>query len=124
MREMFVGVASIYADKFHGRRTASGERFDQHKFTCAHKFLPFGTRLLVKNTHNGRVCVVTVTDRGPFCKDRVLDLSKAAANTLGITGISKVICYDAKSALRHSIQHVPQPWAAKNKANQAADLDS
>jgi len=101
VHELFAGVASIYADKFHGRRTASGERFDQSKFTCAHRFLPFGTRLVVKNTHNGRVCLVTVTDRGPFCGNRVLDLSKAAANTLGITGISKVACYAAKSSGSH-----------------------
>lgn len=93
VRKIFAGLASFYADKFHGRCTASGERFDQSKFTCAHKYLPFGTRLLVKNAHNGKVCIVTVNDRGPYSKNRVLDLSRAAALKLGITGIGQVICF-------------------------------
>ncbi len=96
MRKMFAGIASFYADKFNGRRTASGARFDMNKMTCAHKFLPFGTQLLVKNMVNGKTCTVTVTDRGPFCKGRVLDLSKAAACKLGMTGVAHVEAYAAK----------------------------
>ena len=76
------GVASFYADKFNGRKTASGERFNQKKMTCAHRTLPFGTKLKVTNTANGKSIIVTVTDRGPFTKGRILDLSKSAANQL------------------------------------------
>ena len=71
-------VTSYYADKFHGRRTASGKIFDNKKFTAAHKTLPFGTRLKVTNEANGKSVEVVVIDRGPFTKGRELDLSKAA----------------------------------------------
>ena len=73
------GVASYYADAFHGRRTSSGEVFDMHDRTCAHRWLPFNTRLLVTNLSNGREVVVRVTDRGPWKKTRIIDLSKQAA---------------------------------------------
>ena len=109
MRKMFQGVASYYADKFHGRRTASGERFDQTKFTCAHKYLPFGTRILVKNTRNGKTCVVTVNDRGPFLKNRILDLSKAAATRLGITGVGQVICFAGAPGLYEADDALAEP---------------
>lgn len=95
LRQMFAGIASFYAEQFHGRRTASGAVFDMNKLTCAHKFLPFGTKLLVKNTRNGKTVTVTVNDRGPYVGSRVLDLSKAAARAIGMTGIAKVVCYDA-----------------------------
>ena len=78
------GVASYYADKYHGRRTASGERFDQRKMTAAHRTLPFGTKVRVTDPANGRSVVVRVNDRGPFVKGRVIDLSRAAAERLGI----------------------------------------
>lgn len=71
-------LTSYYADKFHGRRTASGQIFDNKKFTAAHKTLPFGTRLKVTNEANGKSVEVIVIDRGPFTKGRELDLSKAA----------------------------------------------
>lgn len=74
------GEASWYGPGFHGKRTASGERYNMHKPTCAHKTLPFGTKLLVEA--NGRKTVVTVTDRGPFYGNRVLDLSMHAAQKL------------------------------------------
>lgn len=90
---LFEGIASFYAEKFHGRRTASGARFDMNKMTCAHKTLPFGTTLTVKNLLNGKTCVVIVNDRGPYWGNRVLDLSKEAAHRIGITGICKVACY-------------------------------
>ncbi len=72
------GHASYYADKFHGRRTASGQRFDMHKMTAAHKKLPFGTKIRVTNESNGKSVIVEVNDRGPFVKSREIDLSKKA----------------------------------------------
>lgn len=78
------GVASYYGPGFHGRRTASGERFDQHGLTAAHRTLPFGTRLRVTNPANGRTVVVRVNDRGPFSRGRVLDLSTGAARAIGL----------------------------------------
>lgn len=71
-------VASYYANKFHGRKTASGVVFDNTKLTAAHKSLPFGTKLKVTNLANGKSVLVEVNDRGPFVKGRELDLSKAA----------------------------------------------
>ncbi len=91
MNKVFKGVASFYGKKFHGRKTASGERFDQNDMTCAHRTLPFGTKLEVTNPSNGQTVNVIVNDRGPYKKNRVLDLSKAAASKLGITGLAKVI---------------------------------
>ena len=78
----FAGVASFYGNE-SGSQTASGQRFNQNALTCAHRSLPFGTKLRV--THNGRSVVVTVNDRGPFIKGRVLDLSTAAAREVGLT---------------------------------------
>jgi rare lipoprotein A len=79
----FSGMASYYGNE-SGSRTASGQRFDQDALTCAHRSLPFGTKLRV--THGDRSVVVTVNDRGPFVRGRVLDLSTAAARAVGITG--------------------------------------
>ena len=70
--------ASYYADRFTGRKTASGAIFDNNKLTCAHKTLPFGTRLKVTSIKTGKFVIVTVTDRGPFVKGRHIDLSKRA----------------------------------------------
>jgi rare lipoprotein A len=70
--------ASYYADKFHGRRTASGALFDINKYTAAHKKFPFGTKLRITNEANGASVIVEVTDRGPFVKSREIDLSKKA----------------------------------------------
>lgn len=78
------GVASYYADKFNGRRTASGEAFSNSALTAAHRSLPFGTRLRVTNPANGKSVVVRVNDRGPFHGGRLIDLSKSAASQLGI----------------------------------------
>lgn len=77
-------VASYYADEFHGRPTASGETYDMHGMTAAHRELPFGTTLEVTNTVNGRSVVVTVNDRGPFVRGRDLDLSYGAAREIGM----------------------------------------
>lgn len=76
------GKASYYGGKFHGRRTASGEVFNQNAMTCAHRTLPFGTLLEVKNKSNGKTVQVRVTDRGPFHRSRIIDLSKGAAQRL------------------------------------------
>lgn len=93
------GGASYYADKFKGRRTASGEKFRQHKLTAAHKTLPFGTMVKVKNLGNGKTVKVRINDRGPFVSGRIIDLSKKAAKKLGIiqSGTAKVeISYKKK----------------------------
>ena len=79
----FSGMASFYGNE-SGRKTASGQRFNQEGLTAAHRSLPFGTRLRV--THGGRSVVVTVNDRGPFVRGRVLDLSTGAARAIGLTG--------------------------------------
>lgn len=81
-----MGVASYYAGRWHGRRTASGERFDMHEMTAAHRTLPFGTRVRVTNLKNGREVVVRINDRGPWRKKRVIDVSYAAARKLGMVG--------------------------------------
>lgn len=86
------GLASYYSGRFHGRRTASGARFDMHALTCAHPSAPFGTRLRVTDVESGRSVVVTVNDRGPFARGRVVDLSLAAAQALGMVerGVARV----------------------------------
>ena len=76
------GTASYYAEAFQGRKTASGERYNQKELTCAHTTLPFATKVRVTNLHNGRSVLVRVNDRGPFKKGRIVDLSKAAAREL------------------------------------------
>jgi rare lipoprotein A len=79
----FSGMASFYGNE-SGSRTASGQHFNQNALTCAHRSLPFGTKLRV--THGDRSVIVTVNDRGPFVRGRVLDLSTAAARAVGIAG--------------------------------------
>ncbi len=78
------GIASMYGGHFVGRATASGAKLDRKHFTAAHRTLPFGTRLVVTNRHNGRSVIVTVNDRGPHRKGRIIDLSPAAARELGM----------------------------------------
>ena len=80
------GLASWYGQAFHGRRTASGETFDMHALTAAHRTLPFGTRVRVTHLGNGRSVVVRINDRGPFRSGRIVDLSHAAALRLGMLG--------------------------------------
>jgi rare lipoprotein A len=80
------GLASWYGSKFHGRRTASGERYDRHAMTAAHRTLPFGTRVRVRSVVTGKEVVVRINDRGPFKRSRVIDLSQAAFNALGLRG--------------------------------------
>jgi len=85
-----VGIASYYGKEFHGRKTASGETYDMHKLTAAHRTLPFGTRVRVTNVLNGKTIVVRINDRGPFKRDRIIDLSFEAARRLGIGGTARV----------------------------------
>ena len=88
------GIASWYGEKFHGRRTSSGETYDMHKMTAAHKTLPLPTWVSVRSVESGREIVVRVNDRGPFHGDRIIDLSYEAATRLGIarqgTGLVEV----------------------------------
>ncbi|OLS59069.1 septal ring lytic transglycosylase RlpA family protein [Pseudomonas putida] len=76
------GTASFYGSRHHGKRTASGEPFNQHGLTAAHRTLPFGTRVMVTNLKNDRSVVVRINDRGPHTRGRLIDLSKAAAQQL------------------------------------------
>jgi rare lipoprotein A (peptidoglycan hydrolase) len=76
------GMASWYGERFHGRKTASGEVYDMHAMTAAHKTLPFGTMVRVTDIESRKTVIVRITDRGPFTKGRVIDLSYAAAGEL------------------------------------------
>ena len=78
------GIASWYGEPFHGRRTANGEIYDMHGDTAAHKTLPMNTMLLVRNLDNGRSTVVRINDRGPFVRERIIDLSRKKADELGV----------------------------------------
>ncbi|MBX9694801.1 MAG: septal ring lytic transglycosylase RlpA family protein [Cyanobacteria bacterium] len=90
----FSGHISWYGPGFNGRKTSSGEVFDMKKHTCAHKKLPFGTKILIENPRNGKSCVVKVNDRGPYAKGRIIDVSRGAAEKLGILlgGVAYVEC--------------------------------
>lgn len=80
------GVASWYGPTFHGKQTASGEIFDTYRLTAAHKTLPFGALVEVRNLENGRTVRVRINDRGPFVRGRVIDLTYAAAEEIGMLG--------------------------------------
>lgn len=86
------GKASYYADKYEGRKTASGETFRQNGLTAAHRTLPFGTKVKVINISNGKTVTVRINDRGPFVQGRIIDLSKKAAKRIGMltTGVAVV----------------------------------
>jgi rare lipoprotein A len=90
----FSGHASWYGGKFHGRRTSNGDVFNMNGLTAAHRTLPFGTKLLVMNRRTGDSCVVQVNDRGPFVDDRIIDLSRGAAEKLNMlsSGVAMVDC--------------------------------
>ena len=92
IKHVEVGFASWYGGKFHGRRTASGEVYDMHQLTAAHKTLPLGTSVIVTHVHNGKSVQVTINDRGPFVRGRIIDLSYAAAQALKMVeeGVAKV----------------------------------
>ncbi len=84
------GQASWYGPGFHGRRTASGESFNTNDLTAAHRTLPFGTRVRVVNKKTGRSVVVRINDRGPYAHGRIIDLSRASARAIGISGVGSV----------------------------------
>ena len=84
------GLASWYGPGFHGRKTASGERFNMHALTAAHKTLPLGTRVQVRNLDNNRSVIVVINDRGPFVPSRIIDLSKGAAQAINMAGTERV----------------------------------
>ncbi|NEP19125.1 MAG: septal ring lytic transglycosylase RlpA family protein [Leptolyngbya sp. SIO4C1] len=86
VRSSTTGIASWYGPGFHGRQSASGERFNQNALTAAHRTLPFGTRVRVTNLNNGRQVVVRINDRGPYSGGRVIDLSAGAAREIGLIG--------------------------------------
>ncbi len=87
-----MGKAGYYADSLHGRKTASGEKYDKNDFTCAHKSLPFGTKVRVTRLDNKKTVVVRVNDRGPFVDGFVVDISRAAAEEIGLVrdGVTRV----------------------------------
>jgi peptidoglycan lytic transglycosylase len=83
------GIASVYSTK-HGIKTASGKRMTDHALTAAHRTLPFGTKVRVTHSRTGKSVVVTITDRGPFVRGRVIDLTPAAARSIGVSGLAPV----------------------------------
>ncbi|QKG59016.1 septal ring lytic transglycosylase RlpA family protein [Hymenobacter sp. BRD128] len=107
------GRASWYGRRFQGRRTTSGERFNRHEFTCAHKTLPFGTRLRVTNLTTGATVVVRVTDRGPFRHQRIIDLAEVAARPLGIVeaGAATVVAEVVDSSTPLGLAATPENLA-------------
>jgi rare lipoprotein A len=115
MRELERGQASWYGLRFHGRRTASGDRYDQRALTAAHKTLPFGTMVRVRSLVNGKEIEVRINDRGPFVRGRVVDVSLAAAEALGMMaqGVNQVSLHVAASDLVRSNPVTPTP--AKNQ---------
>jgi len=123
------GIASWYGSKFHGRRTSSGELYDMHLATAAHKRLPLPTYAEVTNLDNGRKMIVKINDRGPFHEDRIIDLSYAAAIKLGVdqTGTARidVRAIDVKNAKSSSAKVADGTFlqvGAFSKRNTAEDL--
>ncbi|GEM_PF-579689 len=108
-----VGIASVYSDQYEGRRTANGEVFTHEKFTAAHLSIPFGTKVKVTNMKTRKFVIVTINDRGPFVKDRVLDLSRAAAFKIDI---------DPKGTEKVQIQ-VLKPTKRQRKKNKLVKND-
>lgn len=102
-QQTYTGKASYYGNKFHGRRTSDGSIYHRDSLTCAHRTLPFGTLLKVRNVHNGREVVVKVTDRGPFVKGRIVDLSFAAAKEIDMlsAGVGRVEVEPVNSSLAY-----------------------
>lgn len=121
------GKASYYGNSLHGHRTSDGSRYHKDSLTCAHRTLPFGTLLKVTNKRNGKEVVVRVTDRGPYIRGRVVDLSMAAARELGMVsmGVAPVTVenigyaedYEAESAIRADYM------AQRNKLLEAKYID-
>ncbi len=110
------GLASYYANKFHGRRTSSGSTYDKNGYTCAHRTLPFGTMLKVTNLRNNKSTIVKVNDRGPFAHKRIIDLSYAAAKDIGLIGAGvamvRIEKINSQNANEIELEHlrIPKPF--------------
>ncbi len=107
----FAGKAAFYSSNLHGKKTASGQAYDEGKLTAAHKHLPFGTKVTVVNRKNGKTCTLTINDRGPYAPNHVIDVSKAAAKELGLMSDNRrmVDCFikiDAKDLIKKQQQKV------------------
>jgi rare lipoprotein A len=117
VRELQRGIASWYGQRFHGRRTASGETYDMHALTAAHPTLPFGTIVRVRSLVNGREVDVRINDRGPHIRRRIIDLSRGAAQALGLleagTG-TKPVVLSVPDAIRQA-----QPLSRRGKSTTA-----
>lgn len=133
-----VGLASWYGEAFHGKSTANGEKFDMTALTAAHKELPFNTFVRVTNLLNNRTVVVRINDRGPFRKDRIIDLSKSAAEKLDFLGIgvapvkieileqldeNKVVTQEAKKTVNTEDFSKDDSVVSGSKLNSNADVD-
>jgi rare lipoprotein A len=113
------GLASYYSDLFHGKPTASGEAYDKNKYTCAHKTHPFGTMLKITRLDNNKTVQVRVTDRGPFISGRVVEISRASAEAIGLIqdGSARVkveVASEAKPA--EAVTEAPKPTTEKPAA--------
>lgn len=121
-----IGEASWYGPEFHGRKTSSREIFDMHDLTAAHRTLPFGTVVQVTNLENSRTVTVRINDRGPFVKDRIIDLSYAAARMLGMIGPGtarvriEVIGYQPIEEVRTGVNYIIQLGSFINPDNARA----
>jgi len=100
------GNASWYGGPLHGKKTASGERFDMYSFTGAHRKLPFGTIIRVTNLRNGKEVYIKVNDRGPFVKGRIVDLSYAAAKAIG---------FNRRGVIRVKIEVISLPSSSTSR---------
>ena len=110
-QDSVVGIASYYANRFHGRKTASGEIYDKNGYTCAHLKYKLGTLLKVKHLDSGKEVIVKVTDRGPYSKKFTIDLSYAAAKDLGIirAGHARVAIIPYNEKMEHPKQEAKIP---------------
>ncbi|MCQ2095998.1 MAG: septal ring lytic transglycosylase RlpA family protein [Bacteroidaceae bacterium] len=120
LAQRYDGLASYYGSQFHGRRTADGSTYNMHEYTCAHKSLPFGTKVRVTNLNNQKSIVVTVTDRGPYRRGRVVDLSIAAARDLdmlhkGVAPVSVEVISDNDEKSVNELSAKSQEWQPTKK---------
>ena len=122
LKELERGQASWYGPRFQGRRTASGERYDQHALTAAHKTLPFGTLVRVRSLVTGKEVEVRVNDRGPFVRGRVIDVSRAAAEALGMMtlGVKPVALLVAETTFSAAVRSSPSAAQARRSGRPAA----
>ena len=126
--QTYKGKASYYAQPFHGRKSASGRIYNMYEYTCAHKTLPFGTKLKVTNQANGKTVTVEVTDRGPYVKGRIVDLSKAAAMDLdmmksGVADVEVEIIKDEKTSKSSATLILSEPELLKEFKSEVPGAD-